>query len=207
MHSPDVWTLYAVDSPPPICDAIGFSTPPGWGSLENPPSIEERAHYWSCIPGLKFATACTAPFSYAHPNDPTLSVPEGMWLVVCDFYPDVGGGTAIMVDPKEFALVDAQGERFPYRPFPISIEGMDWDPLAIQVVEDNTLGTLTFMGEWSALDPAADYPLRMEWTPTSVLIEHPDGTYLGKYVELEIGNTFTIIIEEPFPPNVIDYNA
>jgi hypothetical protein len=200
--------LYEVDSPPPVCDAIGFAAPAGWRSAENPvATVEEMAHYWSCNANLKNESRCTAPFSYTHPSDPTLSIPEGMWIVVCDFYPDVGAGIAIIADPNDFVLVDALGEEFSYRPFPIRIDGLDWEPLGVEDVEGNTLGTLTFMGEWSALDPVVDYPLRMEWSPTYVLIEHPDGTYLGKYVKLEAELTFTTIIEEPFPANVIDYNS
>jgi hypothetical protein len=71
--------LYEVDSPLPICDAIGFAAPQRESAgTEIRPTLEEQAHYWSCTPGLVNEARCTAPFSYTHPTDPTLSVPAGM---------------------------------------------------------------------------------------------------------------------------------
>jgi hypothetical protein len=204
--------LYSVDSPPPICDAVGFSVPAGIVGPGEYMSLEQESYYWSCNLLVSTETRCTAPLTYVHPTDQTLSTPEGVWVLVCDVYAMIGDYSGVDVNPEDFVIVDALGEEFPFRPFPIRIEGVGQNTLVREIFEPGavTSGNVTFTGLWTALDPDVDYPLRLEWSPAFGLMPNPDGMVLGEYGNydrLPLVVTLSTIIEEPFPANVIDFNS
>jgi hypothetical protein len=212
-----VSTFYTVDSVPPVCDAIGFSVPKGLVAETEYMSLDQEAHYRSCNIILTNEARCTSPFAYEHPTDPTLSTPSGMWVVVCSVYFFVGDYYGVVADPVDFQIVDAQGQAFPYRPFPIMIEDADSEVLARETFEPGATasGRLTFTGQWSDLDPSADYPIYLEWSPVIALRPNPGevvssdtvlGDY-GNYDREEVAVSLFTIIEEPYPANVVDYDS
>jgi hypothetical protein len=207
-----VSALFTVDSPPPVCDAIGFSVPKGLVAETEYMSLDQEAHYWSCNLILTNEARCTAPFSYDHPTDQTLSTPPGTWVVVCSLYFFVGDYVGVVVDPADLRIVDAQGQVFPYRPFPIVIEGTDPEVLEKETYEPGAVasGTVTFTGQWSSLEPAVDYPLYLEWSPAIILQPDPDGMVLGDYGtydRVEVAASLFTIIEEPYPASIVDYDS
>jgi hypothetical protein len=208
--------VIAADAEPPICDAIGYSAPQDLYSADQRANQQERrAHFETCAADISNSSSCTDPFSYIDPIDPSLSVPEGLWVVVCDFYPSTGDLVGVIVDPRDFQLVDAYGEVFPIRPFPIRIAEMDWDPLALEPLETrgDTLGTMTFMGEWASIEEPGSLPLRLEWSPRYLLVPNPDGVYRvhpsaeSRYDKVEAELTTTTIIIDPVPAEVIPFNS
>ena len=155
---------------------------------------------------------CTAPFSYEHASDPTLSTPPGMWVLVCSIYPMVGDQVGIVISPDDFSIVDARGQVFAFRPFPITVEGMESAQLIDEFLEPGgiSLGTVTFTGLWSDLETDLDFPLRLEWSPEFMLLPNPDGLIFGDYGtydKVEVSTTLFTIIEEPYPANVVDYDS
>jgi hypothetical protein len=160
-----VWEMIAADDADRFCNAIGYSVPEGWDTPNGiRPTPQMQARYWTCHPIADAnEVQCSQPFYYAHPVDPTLSVPDGNWVMICRVYPLGGDRLGVVVDPRDFSIVDATGQRFGYQPLPVWAGNITGEPLYREhlLPGEVTGGTLTFMGSWAELDPASDYPLRL----------------------------------------------
>jgi hypothetical protein len=205
-----VWEMIAADDADRFCNAIGYSVPEGWDSVPTArPSPHAQARYWTCHTLVEAnEVQCSQPISYTHPTDPTLSVPDGYWVVICRVYPLGGEHLGVVVDPRDFTIVDATGQRFDYRPFPIQARNNGGLPLHRERMgpEELTAGTLTFLGTWADLDPQLDFPLRLEWSPRQAIVPGAllSGNAVDQTVPVEV--TLTAVIEEPLQPEIVDWN-
>jgi hypothetical protein len=207
--APSVWDVIAADDADRFCNAIGYAVPAGWDELDGfRPTFQQQAHYWTCHPIASNESACTEPISYAHPTDPTLSVPEGYWVVVCSAYLAAGDYLGVVVDPKDFSIVDAAGQRFGYRPFPIDAAAIGGQPLPWVALDPRGIagGSLTFMGQWSDLNPSTDYPLRLEWSPRQIVVPGEHLSHDQAFDQTIPWNVvFTTVIAEPRDGAVLEW--